>query len=306
MLFRSRVNVFEPPPFARNDVGVYSGADVPPYYDSLLAKLIVSGPDRPTAVERLAEALRSYRIDGVKTNLDLLLAIAEDPAFRAGDLHTGYLPERRIVETLRDVPPEAIAAAAAADFAASLAERPADPWRGPGAWRVGRVDQPSDWLAGDRLFEARVDRSGCAAAIVRVEDAVLEAEPLEEREGERVVRVGVTNALVRSIGANERRVQWQERTHRLRRRPAPSVDEARGAHGGGSGSLVAPMPGRVVRVAVQEGQRVHANQTLVVLEAMKMEHVVEAPHDGVVRRVLVGVGDQVAGDDLLVELGEEG
>jgi len=102
-----------------------------------------------------------------------------------------------------------------------------------------------------------------------------------------------------------RLVEWQGRTYRLRHAGALSVEETAGDAGrsGGSGRLTAPMPGRIVKVAVDEGQHVVQNQPLVVLEAMKMEHVVEAPHAGVVAAIRVQTGQQVAAGQRLLTLG---
>ena len=96
-------------------------------------------------------------------------------------------------------------------------------------------------------------------------------------------------------GSARRIVEWDERSFRLQRTALPTVAEAAGVRTGGvgAGRLTAPMPGRVVKVAVADGQRVAPHQPLMVLEAMKMEHVVEAPHAGVVTEICVQVGEQV-------------
>jgi 3-methylcrotonyl-CoA carboxylase alpha subunit len=299
-----RLEAFAPPagPGIRNDVGVYPGAEVSRHYDSLLAKLVVHTEDRPGAVELLRRALQRYVVEGVRTNLDLLLALTEDADFRAGRLHTGFLAERRVIERMAEVPGPAVAAAAAAEFVAR--SRPEDvgldPWRGPAAWRPGRLDQPSEWVAGEQVRRVRVTQEvGRAQLRVVVDGNELAVEPL----GERSVRVGHDVALVWDAGW-DRLVVWRGRTHRLRRRPPPRPEEvARDRAGEATGALVAPMPGLIVKVDVREGERVVANQPLLVLEAMKMEHVIEAPHDGLVRRLHVEPGDQVAGGAPLVEIG---
>src|SRR5205807_4680524 len=83
--------------FVRVDTWIKDGTYVSSHYDSLLAKVIAHGPDRETAASRMAEALRQARVDGISNNVDLLLAVIEHPAFRAGDLHTGFLDEHAIV-----------------------------------------------------------------------------------------------------------------------------------------------------------------------------------------------------------------
>jgi biotin carboxyl carrier protein len=118
------------------------------------------------------------------------------------------------------------------------------------------------------------------------------------------VSVDGENTTVR--GDTDRRiVQLQGRTYVLLRTPALSIEETardRGTRGRG-GTLVAPMPGRVVKVSVGLGQQVTQNQPLLVLEAMKMEHVIEAPHSGVVTELCVGVGSQLAGGERLLTIG---
>jgi 3-methylcrotonyl-CoA carboxylase alpha subunit len=119
-------------------------------------------------------------------------------------------------------------------------------------------------------------------------------------------RVSVDGEATAISGHRQRRlVEWHGRTYVLQRVSPLSVEDTvrdRGARGG-SGVLTAPMPGRIVKVSVEAGQQVTQNQPLVVLEAMKMEHVIEAPHSGVVTELGVAVGNQVTGGQRLLTIG---
>ena len=99
------------------DTGIEAGSTVSPFYDSLLAKVIAHGADRAATIAALVEALDATRIEGVATNVDLLAAVLDEPAFRAGELHTGFLDEHAVVERLAAVPDEVVVAAAASPVA---------------------------------------------------------------------------------------------------------------------------------------------------------------------------------------------
>jgi len=318
-----RIDVFEPPPEGRNDVGVRVGSQVTPYYDSLLGKLIVHAAHRPAAVIALADGLRRYAVGGVRTNLDLLLAVAEHPAFVAGDVDTGFLAERRVVESLADVPPEVVAAAAALDVLAPPAtdtDTAVDPWRRPAPWRTGRQQQPSTWLAGGVARRVVVSEALGSPPVVVDVDLDVASDGTTWRvaylglgaTGQRCVRVGDDMARVLDRPGSledERVVQWQGRTWRLRRQALPSVEElaliAGGAHGASASRLTAPMPGRVLKLMAAVGDQVASGQPLILLEAMKMEHVLQAPRAGGVAAVHVRPGDQVASGAPLLDLGDE-
>jgi 3-methylcrotonyl-CoA carboxylase alpha subunit len=295
------------PAFVRVDTWVTDGTLVSPYYDSLLAKVIAYAPDRAFAASTMARALQQTRIEGVKDNVDLLLATVESKPFLAGQLHTGFLGEQRIVESLTEVPPPVIAAASAVDFL-----RPAldgDPWRSRVAWRMGRADQPSAWQRAGALHTASVT-SDPAANVVHVEvesdGEKLDVRPLgPEASGQRRLNVDDEAVSVIDNDRDRRIVTWEGRSYRLERRRAPTVEETAADRGlgGGAGQLSAPMPGRVVKVAVEVGQHVSQNQPLVVLEAMKMEHVVEAPHAGEVTELCVREGEQVTAGTRLLTIG---
>jgi acetyl/propionyl-CoA carboxylase alpha subunit len=299
---------FSMPHNVRVDAGVHVTGVVPPDYDSLLAKIIAHGQDRPEAQARLREALRQTRVDGVRTNLDLLLATIEHPAFKAAQLHTGFLDEHGIVDELAHVPPPVLAAISALPF---LRRQPDyrwqpddDPWRGPVAWRLGRVDQPAVWLYAGRRYEARVSMSPDGRACQVGVDGQTLTVRLLSRPLPRSGRLRVDDELVI---VEHGVVTWADRSYRLDHPPPLSIEDTAADRGAaaGAGRLSAPMPGRIVKIAVERGAAVRPTQTLVVLEAMKMEHLVTAPHAGIVQQVCVEVGQQVAAGSILLELGDE-
>jgi 3-methylcrotonyl-CoA carboxylase alpha subunit len=287
-----RLRAFEPPATVRVDSGVARDSEVSPYYDSLLAKVIAHAPSRADAIQALVHALADFEITGVESNLDLLLATIQTPAFVAGDLHTGFLAEHPPTDS-----PASIAAIAAAAVSRARPRPGSDPWRGVGPWRLARLDQPVRLEVAGRPVEVFVTRDlETAQSRVRFGEREVLAEWVSED------RVRIDGELAR---VGPRWVEWHGVVYRVR--PQSGLDIEQFAHArvvAGGGGLTAPMPGRVVKLAVAAGDQVSPNQPLVVLEAMKMEHVVEAPHAGVVREVCVEPGQQVAAGALLLELGE--
>jgi 3-methylcrotonyl-CoA carboxylase alpha subunit len=285
---------FEAPsgPGLRLDDGVHAGSEVSIYYDSMLGKLIAFGPDRRSAVERLTGALEHFRIDGVRTNLPLLLRIARNVTFRAGYTTTAFLVEH--ANFLRPDPTGEPEEAALIAIAAVLTD--------PRAWRIGHAGIPVRLAAArgtiavtgsqrgaDGVWEIRGDLSG---------DVTLEVT------GERIVVRGEGNrcagrASVDLLGVE---VVYEAQTYRFDFAPPPALGAGGAAAGGGLGAIVSPMPGKIVKVEVRAGDAVLERDLLVVLEAMKMEHRIEATRDGVVKSVAVAPGALVAGGATLVEL----
>jgi 3-methylcrotonyl-CoA carboxylase alpha subunit len=275
----------------RLDSGVETGSEVSIYYDSMLAKLIAYGPDRATAIDRLTHALDGFRIEGVRTNLPLLRAIARDEAFRAGDTTTAFLTERGA----------ALAAASAVetDDAALLAI--AALLEDGRAWRVGDVGIPIRLAGSRRTVAVNASRTADGGWRVRGD---LDLELRTERRGSHVVVHASGRRLAGDVAASddELTVRCEGRLDVFRPTPPPSLETSGGSGaGGGVGAIVSPMPGKIVTVAVNAGDAVAERDLLVVLEAMKMEHRIEAPHDGVVKSVSVAAGALVAGGATLVE-----
>lgn len=305
-------------PGVRVDTGVEDGARVGTSYDPMLAKVIAHGRDRDEARRRLVRALRDAVVLGVDTNLGHLIRTLSTPAFRAGALHTGFYDDNADA-LARTVAPDARRVALAL---AALAARPAPgpvPGVAPG-WRSNPWPEPPLQLAlGDDLHvlapvwgqdgvELAADRwtedqrpPGIPAAAPDVAFPTPGAVRLLCDAPPRcVVEVGrVRIAAARVQDGDLTHVQVDGRSFTVRRLPdlpAPGSGEA-------EGGLVAPMPGKVVRVEVAVGDAVGSGDALIVLEAMKMEQVVRAPEAGVVVAVLVAEGAQVDGGQALVVLG---
>jgi 3-methylcrotonyl-CoA carboxylase alpha subunit len=282
---------FDPPsgPGIRLDAGVRAGSEVSIYYDSMLAKLIAFGPDRESAVARLNAALETFRIDGVRTNLPLLLAIARNAAFRAGDTTTAFLVEQATLLSSATAaePEEAVLIA----IAAVLCD--------PRAWRIGHAGIPV------RLVAARgtiaVSGSQRAAFVWQLSGDRNGEVELEVADDRIVVRMeGKRWAGRTTVDPAGVAVVYDARTYRFPFAPPPALGAATAS--GGLGAIVSPMPGKIVKVEVRPGDTVLERDLLVVLEAMKMEHRIEATRDGVVKSVAVAPGALVAGGATLVEL----
>jgi len=273
----------------RVDAGFESGSEVSTHYDAMLAKVIAHAPTREAAARKLASVLSRARIHGLVTNRELLVAILRDPAFLAGDVSTDFLGGFETGLRPSSTTDSAVAAAIA------LAERAKEArtvQRGiPVAWR-NVVSQPQRTVFEEATVEWHGGSGGYRVDGHEVVAAGPDAVTLETDGVRTTYRVSVNGAAVDVDSA---------RGHvRLTRAPR-FVDPAEQV---ASGSLLAPMPGTVVSVAVEAGQQVEAGQPVLVLEAMKMQHTVSAPHSGVVSEIDVKPGAQVAAGEVLAVVEE--
>jgi 3-methylcrotonyl-CoA carboxylase alpha subunit len=320
-----RVLAFAPPraPGVRVDAGIAAGDDVTMYYDPMLAKLIVYGPDRPAAVERLAWALDHFVVLGVATNIPLLRTIAAEPDFRAGNVSTAYLETHDLDAAMHPGQPPALVLVAAALWEAQAIQSaasqngPFNPW----------TSRASASASAERRFRYHV---GCAEPTVRLTPSLDSAGPGTPGPSYAVfvddapypADGACVTASVRDDGqvtvaagdcrlscylarrGHEVLVSWHGMAFTLAKPRPLDVDTA--AHGqadaAGRQTLTAPMAGTIVKVNVKAGDTVAARQTLVVLGAMKMEHAIVAPYAGRVMGVTHAAGDVVPGGEPLVEL----
>jgi 3-methylcrotonyl-CoA carboxylase alpha subunit len=293
----------------RIDSGVAEGDEVSPFYDPMLAKVVIHGADRQCALRRLRAALAGTRVVGPATNLDFLLRIARDPDFAAGGVDTGFiaLAGERLLAPATEARDADWATAALwvlcrqRERAAALAVGSADPcspWQRADGWRLNDAAQQSVRLAqGEQVVtvDARAQGPGYqltigARAIAAV--AELRGEGLAvwlDGEASQVAVVEHGDQLHLFTAAGHVRIdRWDPLTR------SDSEDEVEGA-------LCAPMPGKIVRQPVAQGDRVDRGAALLVLEAMKMEHTIIAPSDGRVVQLHYAEGDQVEEGVILID-----
>ncbi len=288
-----RLTTFEIPegPGIRVDAGFESGSEVSTHYDAMLAKVVSWAPTRSQAARALADVLSRARIHGLVTNRDLLVSILRDEEFLAGHVSTAFLDDRAA-----DPPEQNGRVSAAVAAAIALAERAGAArtvQRGiPVAFRnVASQPQVTEFEDGTAVhwFGGRDGYSVDGVTVVAAGPTAvtLDAEGLRTTYAVAVVGQAVD-------------VDWPGGHVALRLTPR-FVDPADAV---ATGSLLAPMPGTVVSVAVEAGQQVEAGQVVLVLEAMKMQHRVSAPHAGTVAEIDVKPGQQVAAGEVLAVVEE--
>lgn len=304
------LEVFRPPlgPGLRNDVGVFEGASVSQYYDPLLAKVVVHAETRSAAVSRLQEAIERYGALGVTTNVGFLHWITEGKEFREGRVDTGFVDRNWPPKKDLELPPEVLMAAAAFEVAqapVASRDRPFNPWTDGGTWRATGATRTLFYAFAGRDNAVQATRTKGTSWIFRIGDEVHEIDVQPGGPGVLLLRrqaAVMTFFIARSpVGIA---VTWRGTAFLLRRTGRLLAARA-GQKSTGSAGLTAPMPGTVVKVAAKKGQQVRAREALVVLEAMKMEHVIEAPHSGIVREILFHEGEMVPAGAPVVRLEEE-
>jgi 3-methylcrotonyl-CoA carboxylase alpha subunit len=297
------------PAGVRIDAGVREGDAISPFYDPMIAKLIVWGADRAQALARMAQALSEFHIVGLATNIAFLKRLVEGNAFTSADLDTGLI--ERNGATL--FPPAAAAPAGVLALAAlalldaeqaqaaarAHAHNPADPWTSSHGWRMnGHYRRPlsfaDDYSA--TLDNTKAYQVGLAyyphGWVLDLNGAVHPLALVSRQAGRYAIRldgVAIQGNVLREgevlhvfSGGQHYALTWND--------PLAHAGDVEAA----VGRLTAPMPGKVVAVIAANGQTVKKGEPLVIMEAMKMEHTIAAPSDGLVEEILYQVGDQVA------------
>ncbi|MEP7155241.1 MAG: acetyl/propionyl/methylcrotonyl-CoA carboxylase subunit alpha [Betaproteobacteria bacterium] len=285
----------------RLDTGVVTGDTISVYYDPMIAKLITWGSDRAEATRRMQNALAETEVLGVKTNLEFLQQLVRHPAFLAGDTDTGFIVKHRELlmkpATANDL---TLAAACAQLLAGEESTLTANPWSLHNGWRLNGassrlieftlrgIEEPVechvDIDAGVRYFTRGDGERAIFSWQVR-DDGSLKVTLGNGKTALRVLRAGDQFTVITAQG----------RTSLTLFDPFYFEQEDTGA----AGRLTAMMPGRVVKVMASAGDSVKKGQPLIIMEAMKMEHTIVSPKDGVVDRVAFKENDLVPADAVL-------
>ena len=304
----------------RVDTGVYEGGEIPMYYDSMIAKLIVHGKDRNEAIAKMREALNGFVIRGISSNIPFQAALLAHPKFVSGEFNTGFIAEHYAHGfRAEDVPHDD------ADFLVALAAFVRRKSRERAAGLTGQLPGYGVKVGHDfsvitlgaggrnRYTAVHVDEvvGQVGSAVVTVEgkrfaisspsrlnDVCITGECNGQPFTAQVERGTLRNPLALVVQHNGTRIETvvvsprMAELHRLMPFKAPP-DMSR--------YVLSPMPGLLVDVAVQVGQKVQAGERVAVIEAMKMENVLFAAADGVVAKVLAGKGESLVVDQAIVE-----
>jgi len=291
---------FRPAP-VRVDTGVREGDAITPFYDSMIAKLIVWGEDRAQALARLDAALAETHIVGPHNNVAFLRRAVRSRSFADADLDTALIERER--EALFEAPPLALECAAAGVVAHELsAERELenrDPWSRRDGWRLhGGATRRFDIAVGGVHHTVTLERAHDGAQFLGIEGR---REPYRVRSSNRPrhdVTLGDARWPLTVYAVGETLAVFAPHGSALVQEFDPIAHAGAGAVEGGQ--LTAPMPGKVIAFLAAAGEQVKRGQPLAVMEAMKMEHTITSPRDGTVAELLYAVGDQVdEGGELL-------
>ena len=299
----------------RIDAGFVEGDEVSSHYDPMIAKLIVSGPDRVSALQSLAAALEQYEIAGPVTNIEFLKRCCLHPPFVNGEIETGYIPKHRDELFAKEIiQHETWAQAAIGLYEGEQTRRqeasPSLPLHtvgfgnAPQPRRFNLVETSSDPQVANPSVPVSVLKTGPHTFSVDVQGQSYDITATYSPETKTLTsfypHTRLTTTMVRDTETNALTLFQQGRQYRLHLQTPKWAEKALGmkdlAH-----SVLAPMPCKVLRVEVEAGDEVKKGQALVVIESMKMETVIRSPQDGKVGKVVHGVGEMCKAGTALVE-----
>jgi 3-methylcrotonyl-CoA carboxylase alpha subunit len=292
----------------RVDTGVREGDTVTPFYDPMIAKVIVHDRDRPSAMRRMAALMGETEVVGVTTNAALLKALCAHPAFVGGEVDTGFIERHR--ETLF----ASAAAASDRDFAIATLARIAewtpassDPWDQKNGFRLLETGHDEvRWRDGDREVAVIVRRPRTGRLLLELPGGAEEASVRQGDDGRLAIWLAGDTFMASAVrrvmpdGGIEYALFADGSSRRLRLVDPLDVTQYE-ASAVGEGSVRSPLPGKIIDLKVKAGDSVSKGQALLVLEAMKMEHTLAAPADGKIKSVRYAVGEQVSEGADLVE-----
>lgn len=286
------IALWSTPDFVRTDTGIRSGDEITVHYDPMVAKIITHGTTRLEAIRRLDYGLSKVKLLGVRNNINFLRRVLTHSDHLAGIIHTGFLDEYPdLMADDSHIPPIAL-------ITATFAQQPmGNYWRN----NSDRSIQQTFNFSGALCNVLVMPRPNGALFDVTIDDTIYEVELVSTDSQDGIIVVDGHRQKVSAVEANQNEwwihidggtyvLQWIS--------PLPNPIHKQDA----KGSLHAPMPGQIIRVDIEQGQQVQQGDTLMILEAMKMEHAIVAPTDGTVTSIFYKQGDAVQQDAILLEL----
>lgn len=283
----------------RIDSGVREGDAISPFYDPMIAKLIVWGHDRKEALAHMAHALSEYQIVGLASNIAFLKRLVESEPFANADLDTGLIERHQdqLFPAAQKAPKQVLGLAAASLLAAEATAEAAttaasDPWSNTSGWRMnGTLQRQLDFADESSAYPITVgyQQTGWRLACNEMASVV---EVIQRNGPDLVIKLDRETVRGTVVRAGDMFHVFYGGTHVALTYNDPLAHAGEAEAEGGR--LTAPMPGKIVAVLADKGKTVEKGAPLLIMEAMKMEHTIAAPANGVVEDVLYAVGDQVA------------
>jgi len=304
-------------PHVRVDTGVREGDIVTPFYDPMIAKVIVHDRDRASALRRMAVLMGDTEVVGVATNAALLKALCSHPAFAGGEVDTGFIERYRDDLFAKPAPADdralALATLArvvewqeAAQAMAPTSGEPWSPWLRQNGFRL--LDEGHDevrWKDGEREVTVIVRRRRSGELSLQLPGGALDARVQRTPDGRLSIGLGGetfgATVVRRPVSDGVDYVLFAEGASRRLRLVDPLDVTQYEALPADAGAVRSPLPGKIIDLRIKAGDKVERGQPLLVLEAMKMEHTLTAPADGTVKSVRCAVGEQVVEGAELVE-----
>ena len=284
----------------RVDAGVAEGGEVSMFYDPMIAKVIAWDTTRSAAMSRLAGALETAEVAGVRTNLAFLISTLRHDAFVEGKIDTGFIERHKAELPCAPVPAPVEAVLFAALFQLLSRDSGTSPWAKLDGWRLGSGRQVDLIRLSDRPVTVSYLKDGWRLAlddwsgevVATLVDGLVCANFNGKRDTARVLKLGDDLVVL------QRGRSWTLTPH-------DPLEAAEHSHGTAT-DIRAPMPGKIIQMQAKAGDRVRRGQALAVMEAMKMEHTLTAPGDLVVKAAPYMPGDQVGEGAVIVSFEDEG
>ncbi|KAF2714470.1 hypothetical protein K504DRAFT_368146 [Pleomassaria siparia CBS 279.74] len=308
----------KPTSTVRIDAGFVAGDEVSSHYDPMIAKLIVQGPTREAAIQKLRAALEEYEVAGPITNIEFLKRLCVSPDFVAGDVETGYIGKHH-EELFTPQPPapevyvQAALGLALQDISAARSDAFAGPLISAAGFGAGfqhrecnLVEISADGKGDAKATPVQIQQTGPSKFDITVGDQMYH-DVISTFDASNTITTFYPSTRLATvfIRDGDRLTLFQQgRQYRLQLATPQWAEKALGIKDV-TNSVLAPMPCKVLRVEVAEGDTVKKDQPLVVIESMKMETVIRSPHDGVIARVVHGKGDLCKAGTALVEFVEK-
>ncbi|KAF2764024.1 3-methylcrotonyl-CoA carboxylase subunit alpha [Teratosphaeria nubilosa] len=301
----------------RIDAGFVQGDEVSAHYDPMIAKLIVSGPDRRAALQKIERALEEYEIAGPITNIEFLKRCVASPAFMKGEVETGYIKKHYDELFARETVPDGVwsQAALALYQAEQLQQSPPRPTLPVQTIGFGNAPQPREFHLIESSSDPQITNSTVPVRVLQIGTDTFSVSVGPSNEFRTVTcsydaqantltsfyhNTRLSTTSIRDPESNTLTLFQQGRQFRLQLATPKYLKEALGQKDVAN-SVLAPMPCKVLRVEVAEGDEVKKNQALVVVESMKMETVIRSPQDGKIAKVVHKAGDLCKAGTALVE-----